>query len=92
MNFIKYLVFSLLLFVFLVPSFVSADFPADMPYDNDLTIITGIIQHYSTSSGLLSYDYIYYHIPFIFWVIVAVVSLWIASRLIIEFIIRWRRF
>lgn len=79
-----------LFFLFCFPLVSFADFPDNMPYDNDLTIITGITEHYSSSSVLTSFELHYYHIPFIFWIIIAVVSLWVATRLILEFIIRWR--
>lgn len=64
----------------------------DLPFVNDLSVITGITQHYETSSTSPDwYEYHYYRIPFIVWGIIAILAIWLGSRLVLEFLIRFRK-
>lgn len=63
-------------------------------FSDDLSIISGMTKHYSTTTASRTPDWVeyhYFHIPFFVWILLAVPSLWIAQRLIIEFLIRWRK-
>jgi len=63
----------------------------NLPYNNELTLITGYIEHYTDSTTTPSeIEYIYYHIPLIAWLIIAVPLLWMFSRLLLELLIRLR--
>lgn len=64
----------------------------DIPYNNDLGHIVGITEHYESSSTTPDWvRYHYFHIPFLLWIIFAVPLLWVASRFIIEWLIRLRK-
>lgn len=57
--------------------------------NNELSVITGCsISNDGTATTTTSYVY---HIPFIVWIILAILMLFIGERIILEFIIRWRR-
>lgn len=67
-------------------------YPDNMCINNDLSIICGMTQHYESTTTLPDWvEYNYYHVPFFVWFILGVPTLWIGNRLLIEFIIRWRR-
>lgn len=66
--------------------------PTKMPYDSELTMITGITETYSTSSPTSTgYTLSYYHMPFLYWVVLATVFLYISERIIKEILIRFRQ-
>jgi len=68
--------------------------PTQLPYSDELTMITGVTINYgSTTASTTSTGYStnYYHLPFLFWVVVATVFLFIAERLIVEILIRLRK-
>lgn len=62
---------------------------------NDLTIINSrseVVASSSTDGS--STDYIiqtYTHQPYLAWIVIATLTLWVFDRIILEFIIRWRR-
>lgn len=61
-------------------------------WTDELTVITGYTEHYDTSTTTPDWtEKHYYHIPFIVWIIITTISLFIMDRIIIEFLIRWRR-
>jgi len=60
-------------------------------YNNDLTYIQGISHTYDSTGNYVSTQAISYHIPFFAWLVLCVVTLWIMSRIIIEFSIRLRK-
>lgn len=64
--------------------------PTGFPIENDFTMITGMVVDYVNASST-GYSYYYFHVPFFAWIILAVCILWIASRIIIEILIRLRR-
>lgn len=61
-------------------------YPDDLPEVNDLAVITGKIEN---DDG--SYSYVYYRIPFLIWAILYLIVFWIAERIVLELIIRWRK-
>jgi len=68
--------------------------PTQLPYSDELTMITGVqIDYASTTASTTStgYSVNYYHLPFLFWVVVATVFLFIAERIVIELLIRFRK-
>jgi len=66
--------------------------PDSIPYNNELTLITGYEEIYTDSTTTPSeVRYIWYHIPFIAWIILAIPFFWIFTRVIMELIIRLRR-
>lgn len=66
--------------------------PDNIEASPDLTIITNIGEYYETSTTSPdSYHISYIHIPFLFYVVIAVVSIYLFNRLLLEFIIRWRQ-
>lgn len=71
----------------------STELQLDQPwYSSDLTIIKGKTEIYTTSSTTPSeIRYHYYHVPFFAWIIFATGIIIIGSRIILEFIIRFRR-
>lgn len=74
---------------------VKADILTDnLIYSKDLSTIVSKTEIYytpiSTSSIPDEVRYTYYHIPFLLFVVVIIPALWMASRFILEFIIRLR--
>jgi len=66
--------------------------PTNIPYTDDLTMITGITETYSTSSPTSTgYTLSYYHMPFLYWVVLATVFIYISERIIKEILIRYRQ-
>lgn len=68
--------------------------PNQLPYSDELTLITGVqIDYASTTATTTStgYSTTYYHMPFLFWVVMATVFLFVAERVIIEILIRFRK-
>jgi hypothetical protein len=62
-----------------------------IPYNNELTLITGYEEIYTTSTTTPSeVRYVWYHVPFIAWIVLGVPTLWIFGRFILELIIRMR--
>ncbi len=66
----------------------------DLIYSKDLSTIVSKTEIYytpiSTSSIPDEVRYTYYHIPFFLFVVIVILALWMASRFILEFIIRLR--
>jgi len=66
--------------------------PTKMPYGDELTMITGITETYSTSSATSTgYTLSYYHMPFLYWVVIGTVFMFIAQRIIMELLARLRK-
>lgn len=64
----------------------------NVPYNNELSMIVGYTEiHSGTSSDITETRYHYFHIPFFLWVIILIPGLWLANRILIEFIIRLRQ-
>jgi len=60
-------------------------------YNNELTMITGYEEIYTTSTTTPSeIRRSWYHVPFLAWVVLGVPTLWIFGRFILELIIRMR--
>lgn len=66
--------------------------PCNLQYYNELSMIVGCSEEYSTSTTTPDRTiYWYFYIPFFLWVIIAVIILFLAYILIIEFKIRMRQ-
>jgi len=59
---------------------------------NNLSVITQYseLTAYGTTTPAYTQQ-TYYHVPFIAWIIIAVPFFFVLNRLLIEFIIRWRK-
>lgn len=66
--------------------------PGSVPIFNDITIISGYIEHYTDSTSTPSEtEYIVYHIPFFFWLVIWFVFSFVLGRMVLEIIIRLRK-
>jgi len=67
--------------------------PSAMPYSDELTMWTGYTEVYDKSTSTLPTQVHkqYYHAPFIYWIILATVTLFVAHRIVNEFVHRWRK-
>lgn len=73
-------------------STTSTIIPGDLPFLDDITIITGLTEHYESSTTSPDYfEMHYYRIPFIGFLVFAFIFLYIGSRVLLELIIRWRK-
>lgn len=64
-----------------------------MPASDDLTVITGLVEQYATTSSSTPTGYYktYYHIPFFAYEVIAIVVSILFSRFLLELIIRLRK-
>lgn len=63
-----------------------------MIFSKDITIITFFSEYYETSSTTPDYyTTTEYHIPFFAFLLILGIILYIGERLLIEFLIRWRK-
>ncbi len=62
-----------------------------IPVNNELSMVVFYKEIYNASGTLINTTYRYYHIPFILYIILIIPIIWIASRFIIEFLIRLRK-
>jgi len=70
----------------------SLDFQTNMVWSQDITVSTALEEIYATSSSELLYTKItYFHTPFYLWLIFWLISIFIISRLFLEFIIFLRK-
>jgi len=66
--------------------------PQDLRAYNDISIISGYIEHYTTSTTTPSeIEHWIFHIPFLLWIVVCIPVFFIAYRITIELIIRFRK-
>lgn len=67
--------------------------PCEFEYSTDLTIITGCSEIYGDASSTSPTEtrYFYFHIPFIFWIIIFAITFPLLLRFGLELIITWRR-
>jgi len=68
--------------------------PNELIASDDLTIITGVQIDYASTTATTTqtgYSVQYYHLPILFWLVIATVFIFIAERLIIEILIRLRK-
>lgn len=64
----------------------------DLPNIDNLSIITQYSEIIDLNTQQPVYSVTsYYHIPFLAWFIIFAVFLWFANRILIEFLIRWRK-
>jgi len=62
----------------------------EFKYSNDLSMITTCNEVYDASSSELLYlNYSYSQVPFYGFLVIAIPFMWVAGRIIIEFIKRW---
>ena len=71
----------------------SVSIPCDLVPNNELSMAVWCVEEWgdSTTSPEKTF-YGYAHIPFLVWFIIMVPTLWLAGRLLLEFIIRLRRY
>lgn len=71
----------------------SISIPCNLQPNNELSMAIWCVEEWgdSTTSPEKTY-YGYAHIPFFIWIIIAIPTLWLAGRLLLEFIIRLRRY
>lgn len=68
--------------------------PSDMPIINELTVITSkteIFATTSTTSEPLYTQYQYFNVPYFAWIVLSTVIIVLFKRIIMEFVIRWRK-
>ena len=64
----------------------------NIPNLDDYSIWTSYAEHYTGTSSEPDYYIVdYYYSPFIVWLIIAGVLLWVIDRIYIEYKIRWRK-
>lgn len=64
----------------------------DINNSNKINIISGYTEHWENSTT--SPDWIeisYFHSSFLVWIVIAITSFYIFNRIMIEFLIRWRK-
>lgn len=71
----------------------SVSIPCDLVPNNELSMAVWCVEEWGTSTTSPEKTYYgYAHIPFFIWLIIAIPTLWLAGRLLLEFIIRLRRY
>jgi uncharacterized protein with PQ loop repeat len=67
--------------------------PSNFPFFDDLSMVTSRTDVYSASNTdeVQFSSVTTYHIPFLVWVIIGALTLYIFNRILLEFLIRWRK-
>lgn len=64
----------------------------ELPNIDDLNTITGYSEIIDPTTGDIVYQhYSYYHIPILVLFFISLIFIWFANRILIEFLIRWRK-
>lgn len=73
------------------PSDATSTLMNEMVSSDDLSIFTSKKWHFGTSGSAFAYTVDYYHVPFFVWLVFAIPTILIGTRLTLELIIRWRK-